>query len=79
MSFLDHIQRIGRILRRVPATPVDPVRAAIEQGKCPDCGSLDFYEGPSGGLCVNYQCAGCGSRFNIGCAFDGTLLLVERI
>ena len=32
---------------------------------CPDCNSVEFYEGPHGGLSVNIKCAGCGSKFNI--------------
>lgn len=31
---------------------------------CPDCGSTKFLEGPSGGMCVNFKCATCGSKFN---------------
>lgn len=31
---------------------------------CPDCGSEYFYEGPHGGLSINYQCAICYSKFN---------------
>ena len=39
----------------------------IKKGKCPDCGSDKWYEGPSGGMCTNYTCANpdCGSKFNI--------------
>lgn len=33
---------------------------------CPDCGSPQFYEGPSGGMSTNMQCTGCGHWFNIG-------------
>jgi hypothetical protein len=33
-------------------------------GKCPDCGATDFYEGPSGGMSVNIMCAKCSSWFN---------------
>jgi DNA-directed RNA polymerase subunit RPC12/RpoP len=54
------------------------VRAAILKGKCPDCGSKDFIEGPSGGICTNYTCAECGSRFNIGAAF-GSVMIADRI
>lgn len=38
---------------------------ALEEHKCPDCGGKKFLEGPHGGVCVNVECAGCGSRFNI--------------
>jgi hypothetical protein len=33
--------------------------------RCPDCGSSDFIEGPSGGMCTNIMCAGCGAKFNM--------------
>jgi len=64
--------------KKEPTPPVDPVRAALEKGKCPDCGSKKFYEGPSGGLCTNWKCAGCGSRFNIG-VVSGSIILADRI
>jgi len=51
----------------------DHVTQAFKHGKCPDCGSTEFYEGPSGGLCTNIQCAGCQHWFNH-CGF-----FVERI
>lgn len=51
---------------------------ALKKSKCPDCGSKDFYEGPSGGVCTNWECAGCGSRFNVGGGF-GHLMIAERI
>ncbi len=31
---------------------------------CPDCGGDKWFEGPSGGICVNITCTKCGSRFN---------------
>lgn len=31
--------------------------------QCPDCGGVDFFEGPHGGLSVNVKCAKCGSKF----------------
>ncbi|MGA2178813.1 MAG: hypothetical protein ABSH15_04440 [Verrucomicrobiota bacterium] len=39
--------------------------AALDAGKCPDCGSEQFLEGPHGGMNVNIQCAGCQAEFNI--------------
>ena len=51
----------------------DHVKLAFMNGKCPDCGSTAFYEGPSGGLCTNIRCAGCSHWFNH-CGF-----FVERI
>lgn len=32
---------------------------------CLDCGSMEFQEGPSGGLCTNFKCADCGSEYNV--------------
>lgn len=34
------------------------------KGKCPDCGSEEFLQGPSGGLSVNIQCDKCKHWFN---------------
>ena len=31
---------------------------------CPDCGSGDFYEGPSGAGSKNVKCVKCSSKFN---------------
>ncbi len=33
---------------------------------CIDCGLARWQEGPSGGMSTSYQCAECGSRFNVG-------------
>jgi len=40
----------------------------MKKGCCPDCGSEEMYEGPSGGMCTNVTCANpeCGSKFNLG-------------
>ena len=35
-----------------------------EQTCCPNCGSDQWYEGPSGGAAVNIKCADCGLWFN---------------
>ena len=32
--------------------------------QCPDCGGVEFLEGPSGGSSINFACANCWSRFN---------------
>ncbi len=37
---------------------------AYKHGKCPDCGSEDFREGPSGGISTNIMCASCNHWFN---------------
>ena len=36
---------------------------AIE--KLPCCGSMEFYEGPSGGACTNVKCAKCRHKWNV--------------
>ena len=41
---------------------------------CPDCGSENFMEGPSGGGAVNVKCRGCGHWFNLGLP-----LFIQRI
>jgi len=35
-------------------------------GFCPDCGGTEWFEGPSGGACVNIKCANdaCGTKLN---------------
>jgi len=37
----------------------------LSQGRCPDCAGAKFLAGPRGGESQNWQCAGCGHRFNI--------------
>ena len=32
--------------------------------KCPDCRGTEFLAGPEGGMCINFACANCWSRFN---------------
>lgn len=73
----------GKLFRREPpkrGSDADKkrVRAELAKGRCPDCGSREFYEGPSGGICTNFECAECHSRFNLGGAF-GTLMIADRI
>lgn len=34
--------------------------------KCPSCEAGEMYEGPNGGLSVNFRCDCCGQGFNIG-------------
>ncbi len=31
---------------------------------CPDCGSSNFLEGPTGGGAQNVKCSGCGHWYN---------------
>jgi DNA-directed RNA polymerase subunit RPC12/RpoP len=40
---------------------------------CPYCGSKEMYSGPTAGIMVNYVCAGCDSRFNIGSIYGGLI------
>jgi len=44
----------------------DDVKITEKDGKiyCPNCGSDQWYEGPSGGMAVNIKCANCGLWFN---------------
>ena len=37
----------------------------LEHNGCPDCGSGQFHEGPSGGMSTNVNCADCGHGFNL--------------
>ena len=37
----------------------------LKRRQCPDCGYTRFLEGPHGGNCINIQCEGCGSEFNV--------------
>ena len=81
------VSRLVSRLRGKPAEPKDSVFEALTDRKgahCPDCGGLDFFMGPQGGMSRNIKCANehCGSEFN--CApFDegwcGTPMLAERI
>lgn len=42
-------------------------RTALNKGECPDCRAHDRWQkGPSAGLCTNWRCGICGSRFNLG-------------
>ena len=55
-------------------TPAE--KGKLARGICPDCGSESWYGGPEGGMCKNWMCAGCGSRFNLGM---GPLHIAQRI
>jgi hypothetical protein len=47
---------------------------------CPDCGGLEFLDGPRGGMSQNIQCArpSCGTWFNTA-RLGGHFLFVQRI
>jgi len=42
-------------------------RAGEKDGElhCPDCGYTKWYDGPSGGMCINSKCGRCGHWFNL--------------
>jgi hypothetical protein len=51
-------------------TPVRKTEAGklwkiIATNHCPDCNGEGFYEGPSGGMSTNIECATCGRKFNV--------------
>jgi len=46
----------------------------LKYNACPDCGSENFMEGPSGGAATNVKCGGCGHWFNLGLP-----LFIQRI
>ena len=43
----------------------DLKKCLFEEKCCWYCGSEQFFEGPSGGMCQNIACASCGARYNI--------------
>jgi hypothetical protein len=38
---------------------------ALNNGRCPMCGGIDFTLGPRGGMMQNITCARCAARFNV--------------
>lgn len=59
-------KKIKELLNRKKRVVVDPDRFTIDMLRgCPDCKANNFFEGPSAGVCVNVECAKCGSRFNV--------------
>jgi len=52
--------------------------AALQTGKCPDCGGEDFRPGPRAGISQNVECRRCRSRFNV-TRHQETVLFVQRI
>lgn len=46
--------------------------------ECIDCRGFLFRPGPRGGLSQNFECVGCGSRFNFTFIF-GVLAFAQRI
>jgi len=58
----------------------DPNHVWTSSGKCPECGSSDWYEGPSGGMSTNYMCANddCEAKYNF-TPFGGGRIMRELI
>jgi hypothetical protein len=44
-------------IKRSGTRPEDVLVAALDEGKCPDCGSTDLLGGPGGGMAQNILCA----------------------
>jgi len=57
------------VRRRVDRWRMKPLTAqecaTVTDGYCPDCGHRGFVLGPQGGLSINIECGGCGSRYNV--------------
>ena len=51
---------------RIDLIPLPPASATVMVFRCLDCDGDSFLKGPSGGLCANYKCAGCGSEYDVG-------------
>jgi hypothetical protein len=52
----------------------------ILRGECPDCQGKEWYEGPHGGMSVNWYCGNedCGSGFSVAAAW-GDIIAADRI
>jgi hypothetical protein len=50
------------------------MEAFLQHNCCPDCGSIKFMEGASGGMSQNAKCGGCGHWYNLALP-----LFIERI
>lgn len=55
--------------KKKPAAVKGTLEYLNETCKCPDCDSPNFIIGPSGGMAVNIECAGCGNFFWFGPPF----------
>lgn len=49
------------------------------KGRCPDCNGVEFFAGPQGGMCQNFECCSCGARFNVAFGPVGGIMGAERI
>jgi hypothetical protein len=50
----------------------------LQLGHCPECHGAEFQPGPKGGAAQNYECVGCGARYNF-TIHGGILLLGQAI
>lgn len=57
-----YLEDLARQIRE--SGPFIPRDRSWPQPKCPNCGSLRFNTGPSGGLSTNIECQGCGRWWN---------------
>lgn len=72
MSLRDAPDAARRMLAVEASTYGEPNVAAARNNTCPCCGTVgEFYEGPSGGMSMNYECARCGSKINVSFGFGG--------
>lgn len=53
----------SKLLEKLDSTEKEKFYSKGNVFSCPDCRNL-LTQGPCGGLCVNYYCYHCGSRFN---------------
>ena len=53
--------KIKKLFSKIP----NPLQKEEETGlKCPNCGAMQWLEGPSGGGSVNVMCNQCKSKYN---------------
>jgi len=72
MSLREAPAAAQRMLAVEASTYGEPNVAAARNNTCPCCGTVgEFYEGPSGGMSTNYECARCGSKINVSFGFGG--------
>ena len=58
-KYLERLARIFHKDKKVITEEEEPKSLV-----CPNCGSNQWYEGPSDGMATNVKCAGCGLWFN---------------
>lgn len=70
--------RFRDFFRPVPGDDRDADQKALDDRKCPDCGSIHLIGGPRGGASQNIACATCKSEFNV-LNMMGQLMLIDRM